>query len=206
MRSQYEALTLLRRSAAELDPRRVNETLFERLKGGLPASSMSDGRGAAETPMPALDGTDQDLVALKDEYDRDLDKLATAAEKLVKRQRGWFAGHVRPAPKGKEFVRSELKAAADDYDREHGLDVGTTWEKQAFTVDGQTEKVLWCVSCNRVKGNLFPVADEKRGGKDCTLCRWCLDYVREHEQKWPPIEMIRARAEGRPVRVKVKPK
>lgn len=205
MRSPYEAIAVIRACAAELDPAQLKAVLYARLRGGLPGASMSDGRGASETPMPELDEHDAELVKIRDDFEKGLDQLATDALALRKIQRDVLYRQFRPSPKSKEFVRSELKADADDYDRSHDLEVGTTWAKQQGDHDqnGKVEKIEWCLSCLRITGHLCPVAAAKEGGKNGVLCWWC----RRHRdgEKWPPIEHVRAHAEGRRVQLKAKP-
>lgn len=56
----------------------------------------------------------------------------------------------------------------------------------------------WCVSCWRADQHLSPVAERRYRDR----CRFCGDYHRD-QQEDPPIDILRARIDGRPIRVKV---
>lgn len=181
MRSPYEALVVIRACAVELDPGATRNALYERLKGGLPGSSMSDGRGASEPAMPELDAEDAQIIETLEDLDRRIDQLASDALELRKIQRDVLYRQWRPAPIAKAAVYAKLDLEPDGR---------------------PPEKPKWCLSCSRVKGHFCPIAKPKRGGKDGVLCNWCINH--RDGDGWPPLEHVQAHAEGRPVRVKVK--
>lgn len=186
MRSPYESLVVLRSVCQELDPHAMKQAVYHHMSGSLPSSSFSDGRGSADPPFPGFDPTDAELVRIQAEYDRRLDELANLAVVLRNRQRDLLYIRPTPIPKAKVLADLELED------------------------DGTPERLKWCASCARAKmpsGGVHhaPIADERHGGKEGVLCRWCLDFQLQNDGKWPPLEFVQARAEGRRVRVKVKP-
>lgn len=168
------------------------------------------------SPVSFFDRTDSELLAARDWIDERLDFLATEFAKVIKRQRDLL--WEKPRPKDKEAVRADLReslkqAIQDEEAAEDTNDEKLIWLRgQLAAVEEPTSQpsvpLKWCSSCARVKVNgsqhHSPVADEKKGGKNGVLCRWCTDFAREHGGQWPDIEMVRARAEGRRVLVKVK--
>lgn len=221
IRSAFESHAVLRSAVAELNPHAVEAALYDLVRAGLPGSSMSDGRGGGEPPLPGsgslpsddqqseddpdinlslLDQTDREVLATLTAYQEKFDTVATALTALCKLQRDVLA--VRDAPVPKTKVHSLLKDDADEYDRTHNLDIGTTWAQRERREPPKSEKIPWCLSCLRIKGHLCPIAGPKQGGKEGVLCWWCIRH--RAGDGWPDIEHVRAHAEGRPVRVKVK--
>lgn len=182
MRSAYDSMAFIRACAQELNPEAMRAAIYEYVRGGLPSRSMSDGRGnSGETPAPALEGHDAALLGILDAYEQALDDLASKALKIRRTQRE----AIYRLPQSLNPIPQSIVLAALGQEPNPAHD-----------------RLPWCTSCLRVKGHLCPVADERHGGKDGTLCRWCIDH--RDGAKWPPLEHVKAHAEGRRVRVTVK--
>lgn len=183
MRTPDRALAAIRACAIELNPGQTHQRLGDLIRGGLPTTSMSDGRGNGERPTPTLEDLDAQTLTAIDAFDRELDALATRALALRAKQRTIL--YRGPGYISKNHVLVELG-------------------KEPLAL-----QLRWCQSCIRITlddGSLHhcPIAPSKDGGKEGVLCRWCLKH-RPNVDAWPDITDLRAHAHGRPVRVKAKP-
>ena len=152
-----------------LHPQKFYRRIWEHVRGGLPSSSLgADGGRSAEKPIPRLDSTDLNMLALRDRY-----KAHIASSFTLSRQGDFGKAcaaleHARVIESG---VLPELHMSTAEL-----IDHVKRLRRRADEDEGQKHTVAEdCANCMRKVEKTK--ADRMFGGR----CRACHEYKRDHD-------------------------
>ncbi len=106
-----DAETRIKELAPSLDSPALSAKFREYVRGGLPASSMSDGRGSAETPLPMSDRTDVQIRHDRLQAEQALRHAALALTEYMQIQTAYLTRPTTDTDKETELAKAGPKGS-----------------------------------------------------------------------------------------------